>query len=412
MDGRVRVMVATNAFGLGIDKPDIRFVLHYQMPGGLDAYYQESGRAGRDGEVRDCMLLFMHADKAVQQFFMAGKYPSREDLASLYVALLSERGDGEPWTLERLQEALDRPKAKLQVALRLLRHQHVVRQDKDRKLHLTRAGLDDKGLEKLLTGYRAKRESDRAMLERMVFYGQTGRCRWKVLLEPFGEAEGFELCGHCDNCLRMASAAERHRRPRPRPSTSRRGPSRRRVRRSRPAMRSGWPATGAASSSRSTAKASPSASARAAREPSSPTTCGRCPRRPDDGSRAPGCLDRVVNEDFDAIRPFPRGEGAAQKWPQTLWVVRHGQSSGNVARDAAEAAGLADITIAERDVDVPLSPLGERQSDALGRWFVELPRQSWRRRSCSARPICAPGRQRSGCRRRSSPPAARGPRSR
>ena len=96
----------------------------------------------------------------------------------------------------------------LQVALRLLRHQHVVRQDKDRKLHLTRAGLDDKGLEKLLTGYRAKRESDRVMLERMVFYGQTGRCRWKVLLEPFGEAEGFELCGHCDNCLRMASAAE------------------------------------------------------------------------------------------------------------------------------------------------------------------------------------------------------------
>jgi len=62
----------------------------------------------------------------------------------------------------------------------------------------------------------------------------------------------------------------------------------------------------------------------------------------------------------------------AQKWPQTLWVVRHGQSAGNVARDAAEAAGLADITIAERDVDVPLSALGEQQSDALGRWFAEL----------------------------------------
>jgi len=69
----------------------------------------------------------------------------------------------------------------------------------------------------------------------------------------------------------------------------------------------------------------------------------------------------------------PAAAGAEQKWPQTLWVVRHGQSSGNVARDAAEAAGLADITIAERDVDVPLSPLGERQSDALGRWFLSLP---------------------------------------
>ena len=152
------------------------------------------------------MLLFMHADKAVQQFFMAGKYPSREDLASLYVALLRERGDGLPWTLELLQEALTRPKAKLQVALRLLRHQRVVRQDRDGRLRLTRTGLDDRALEKLLAGYREKRESDRTMLERMVFYGQTGHCRWKVLLEPFGEAEGFGACGSCDNCVRMALA--------------------------------------------------------------------------------------------------------------------------------------------------------------------------------------------------------------
>jgi broad specificity phosphatase PhoE len=62
-----------------------------------------------------------------------------------------------------------------------------------------------------------------------------------------------------------------------------------------------------------------------------------------------------------------------QKWPQTLWVVRHGQSAGNVARDAAESTGLHAIEIAERDVDVPLSALGERQADALGDWFAALP---------------------------------------
>ena len=61
-----------------------------------------------------------------------------------------------------------------------------------------------------------------------------------------------------------------------------------------------------------------------------------------------------------------------QKWPQTLWVVRHGQSAGNVARDAAELGGLATIDIAHRDVDVPLSPLGERQAEALGDWFAAL----------------------------------------
>ena len=62
-----------------------------------------------------------------------------------------------------------------------------------------------------------------------------------------------------------------------------------------------------------------------------------------------------------------------QKWPQTLWIVRHGQSAGNVARDAAEASRLHLIDIAERDVDVPLSALGAQQADALGHWFAELP---------------------------------------
>ncbi|RYF39614.1 MAG: histidine phosphatase family protein [Comamonadaceae bacterium] len=62
-----------------------------------------------------------------------------------------------------------------------------------------------------------------------------------------------------------------------------------------------------------------------------------------------------------------------QDWPKTLWIVRHGQSAGNVARDSAEAAGLHTIDIAERDIDVPLSELGEQQSRALGHWFGELP---------------------------------------
>lgn len=61
-----------------------------------------------------------------------------------------------------------------------------------------------------------------------------------------------------------------------------------------------------------------------------------------------------------------------QRWPERLWIVRHGESAGNVARDAAQAAGLPRIDIAERDVDVPLSPLGERQADALGHWFADM----------------------------------------
>jgi probable phosphoglycerate mutase len=63
-----------------------------------------------------------------------------------------------------------------------------------------------------------------------------------------------------------------------------------------------------------------------------------------------------------------------QRWPERLWIVRHGESAGNVARDAAHAAGLGRIDIADRDVDVPLSPLGQEQSRALGRWFAGLPK--------------------------------------
>ena len=63
-----------------------------------------------------------------------------------------------------------------------------------------------------------------------------------------------------------------------------------------------------------------------------------------------------------------------QRWPSRLWIVRHGESAGNVARDAAMTAGLPRIDLSIRDVDVPLSPLGERQADALGRWFAAMPK--------------------------------------
>ena len=81
MEGRTRVMVATNAFGMGIDKPDIRIVAHYQVPGSLEAYYQESGRAGRDGEQACCTLLYDHGDRRIQQFLQGTRDPARHQAA-------------------------------------------------------------------------------------------------------------------------------------------------------------------------------------------------------------------------------------------------------------------------------------------------------------------------------------------
>lgn len=93
MSGKVRAIAATNAFGMGIDKADIRLVCHYQMPGSIEAYYQEAGRAGRDGLPSRCELLFTYADMHIQQFFIDGSNPSADEIRSVYKALIAERTD-------------------------------------------------------------------------------------------------------------------------------------------------------------------------------------------------------------------------------------------------------------------------------------------------------------------------------
>ncbi len=87
MRGDHKVMIATKAFGLGIDKPDIRFVYHYEFPDSLETYYQEAGRAGRDGLPSRAVLLYRLEDKRIQSFFLGGRYPKAEELRSVLNAM-------------------------------------------------------------------------------------------------------------------------------------------------------------------------------------------------------------------------------------------------------------------------------------------------------------------------------------
>lgn len=93
MNERVRAIVATNAFGMGIDKPNVRLVVHYAMPGTLEAYYQEAGRAGRDGQPADCFLLHAFQDRFTHEFFIKGSYPEREVVEKVYKVMCRAASD-------------------------------------------------------------------------------------------------------------------------------------------------------------------------------------------------------------------------------------------------------------------------------------------------------------------------------
>ncbi len=198
LSGELHVVVATIAFGMGIDKADIRTVMHAALPGSVEAYYQEIGRAGRDGRRSRAILLHSYADRKLHETFFERDYPPAEDLARV-ARLLTE----DYQLPEDLCAKLKMDQESFQSAVSKLAAQGAAAFDMQGQvcglLETAEAG-------RWRSGYQAQRDHRRAQLDDMVAFAETAQCRMSALVRHFGDNPGAP-CGHCDFCSPESTVA-------------------------------------------------------------------------------------------------------------------------------------------------------------------------------------------------------------
>ncbi len=210
MAGDLPVLVATNAFGMGVDKADVRAIVHYNIPGSLEAYYQEAGRAGRDGDAAECVVLYNPRDARIHEFFTENSFPKREIVERVWL-LLFKRGQGRHSIgAEQICDHLNRSGGgshihnwAVQTSLQLLEQGGHLRTGRDGSYLwvevLDRARLRDLRVE--WDKLERQRKLGLRQLEDVQMYCAGRGCRQTYLLNYFNSKPSYKRgCGHCDAC--------------------------------------------------------------------------------------------------------------------------------------------------------------------------------------------------------------------